>query len=279
MIKDKNLPVQKRPRGRPRSVETDAKLSTVQALDRGLNLLRELAQVGNITLTNLAMRTGMPPSSTHRLLFTLQKHGFVEFDETTQEWQVGIEAFRIGNTYLARTNLVEAARKTLRGLMEDTGETANLGIADKGDVVFIDQIETHNPIRAFFRPGTRSHIHASGIGKSLLADMPHREVEKILKLKGQPEFTSKTLTSTKELFTNLEETRKRGWSIDDEERYSGMRCVASNIYNTFGETVAGISVSGPTVRFPDEVIARLGPIVKRAAAEVTNAIGGKVPSK
>jgi IclR family acetate operon transcriptional repressor len=221
----------------------------------------------------------MPPSSTHRLLFTLQKHGFVEFDETTQEWQVGIEAFRIGNTYLARTNLVEAARKTLRGLMEDTGETANRGIAAQGDVVFIDQIETHNPIRAFFRPGTRSHMHASGIGKSLLADMPRRDVEKILGLKGQPEFTSKTLTSTKELFTNLEETRKRGWSIDDEERYSGMRCVASNIYNTFGETVAGISVSGPTVRFPDEVIARLGPIVKRAAAEVTNAIGGKVPSK
>lgn len=279
MSEDKKIPVQKRPRGRPRSVDTDTKLSTVQALDRGLSLLRELAQIGSITLTDLAIRTDMPPSSTHRILFTLQKHGFVEFDETTQEWQVGIEAFRIGNTYLARTNLVEASRKILRGLMEDTGETANLGIADKGDVVFIDQIETHNPIRAFFRPGTRSHMHASGIGKSLLADMPHRDVEKTLKLKGQPEFTSKTLTSTKDLFTNLEETRKRGWSIDDEERYSGMRCVASNIYNTFGEAIAGISVSGPTVRFPDEVIAKLGPMVKRAAAEVTNAIGGKIPRK
>jgi IclR family acetate operon transcriptional repressor len=279
MSKDRIIPVQKRPRGRPRSVDTDTKLSTVRALDRGLILLRALAQVGNITLTDLAIRTDMPPSSTHRLLFTLQKHGFVGFDETTQEWQVGIEAFRIGNTYLARTNLVEAARKILRGLMEDTGETANLGIADKGDVVFIDQIETHNPIRAFFRPGTRSHMHASGIGKSLLADMLRRDVGKILELKGQPQFTSKTLASTDRLFADLEETRKRGWSIDDEERYSGMRCVASNIYNTFGEAVAGISVSGPTVRFPDEVVAKLGPMVKRAAAEVTNAIGGKVPRK
>ena len=279
MSRDKKTPVQKRPRGRPRSTETDTKLSTVRALDRGLVLLRELAQVGSITLTDLAIRADMPPSSIHRMLFTLQKHGFVEFDETIQEWQIGIETYRIGNTYLARTNLVEAARKPLRHLMEETGETANLGIADNGDVVFIDQIETHNPIRAFFRPGTRSHMHASGIGKSLLADLPHRDVEKILKLKGQPEFTVKTLTSSDNLMADLERTRKRGWSIDDEERYLGMRCVASNIYNSFGEAVAGISISGPTVRFPDEVVAKLGPVVKRAAAEVTNAIGGKVPRR
>jgi IclR family acetate operon transcriptional repressor len=221
------------------------------------------------------MQTEMPPSSTHRILTTLQKHGYVEFDEGTQEWMIGIEAFRIGNTYLARTNLVEAARKTLRRLMEETGETANLGIADNGDVVFVDQVETQNPIRAFFSPGTRGHMHSSGIGKSLLADMPQRDVEKIIRSKGQPEFTQKTLTSSEALFNDLDATRKRGWSIDDEERYSGMRCVASNIYNTFGEAIAGISVSGPTVRFPNHVISELGPKVKRAADEVTSAIGGK----
>jgi IclR family acetate operon transcriptional repressor len=221
------------------------------------------------------MRTEMPASSTHRILTTLQKHGYVEFDEATQEWMIGIEAFRIGNTYLVRTNLVEAARKTLRRLMEETGETANLGIADNGDVVFVDQVETQNPIRAFFTPGTRGHMHSSGIGKSLLADMLRRDVEKIIGKKGQPEFTPKTLTSSEALFRDLDVTRKRGWSIDDEERYSGMCCVASNIYNTFGEAIAGISVSGPTVRFPNHVISELGPKVKRAAEEVTSAIGGK----
>lgn len=272
-----NPEIQKRPRGRPRSVVSDASSATIRALDRGLVLLRELARVRNITLSDLATRTEMPPSSTHRILSTLQKHGFVDFDETTQEWMIGIEAFRIGNSYLLRTNLVEAARKTLRRLMEETGETANLGIADDGDVVFVDQVETQNPIRAFFRPGTRGHMHSSGIGKSLLADMPRREVEKIITEKGQPGFTPRTLTSSEELIDDLRKTRKRGWSIDDEERYSGMRCVASNIYNTFGEAIAGISVSGPAVRFPDSVIAELGPKVKQAADEVTRAIGGKLP--
>jgi len=270
-----NLNTHKRPRGRPRSVSSDTAPSTVQALDRGLTLLRELAKARNITLSDLATGIEMPVSSTHRILSTLQKHGFVEFDESTQEWMIGIEVFRIGNTYLVRTNLVEAARKTLRRLMEETGETANLGIADSGDVVFVDQVETHNPIRAFFSPGTRGYMHSSGIGKSLLADLPRREVEKIIQLKGLPEFTPKTLTSSEDLHNDLGETRKRGWSIDDEERYSGMRCVASSIYNTFGEAIAGISVSGPTVRFPNHVISELGPKVKRAADDVTNAIGGK----
>jgi len=271
--------IHKRPRGRPRSVATDTAPGTVQALDRGLTLLRELASARSITLSDLAIKTEMPPSSTHRILVTLQKHGYVEFDETRQEWMIGIEAFRIGNTYLVRTNLVEAARKTLRRLMEETGETANLGIADNGDVVFVDQVETHNPIRAFFRPGTRGHMHSSGIGKALLSDMPRREVEKIIRNKGQPEFTPKTLTSSENLFSDLDATLERGWSIDDEERYSGMRCVASTIYNSFGEAVAGISVSGPTVRFPNHVISELGPKVNQAADEVTNAIGGKPPRR
>ena len=271
--------LQKRPRGRPRSVASEAGPGTVQALDRGLTLLRELADARNITLSDLAIRAGMPASSTHRILSTLQKHDFVEFNESTQEWMIGIEAFRTGNSYLVRTNLVEAARKSLRHLMEETGETANLAIVDSGDVVFVDQVETHNPIRAFFRPGTRGHMHSSGIGKSLLADMPRRDVEKIIVKKGLPGFTANTLTSSKALFDDLNQIRQRGWSIDDEERHSGMRCVAANIYNNFGEAIAGISVSGPSVRFPDQVIAELGPKVKRAADEVTRSIGGKIPDQ
>jgi len=267
----------KRLRGRPRSLPSDSKGNTVQALERGLMLLRALAKEGGATLTDLALRIGMPPSSAHRVLATLQKHGFVDFDETNQEWAVGIEAFSIGSTYLTRTNLVKAAQKVLRKLMEETGETANLAIPDDGDVVFISQIETINPIRAFFRPGTRSHMHASGTGKVLLADLPRQELEKILQKKGLPEFTPKTLTSPSALFADLEEIRKRGWSFDDEERYSGMRCVAAAVYNSFGEAIAGISVSGPTVRFQDNTMSELGPKVRRAAEEVTTMIGGKVP--
>ncbi len=266
--------VHKRARGRPKSIFHNAQPSTVKALDRGLVLLRHLSQEGQASLSNLALTLGMPPSSAHRVLATLQKHRLVEFDVSSQEWMIGIEAFRIGSAYLVRTNLVEASRQTIRKLMETTGETANIAIADDGDVVFVSQVETHNPIRAFFRVGTRNHMHTSGIGKALMADMERGDVERILQQKGLPQFTAKTLTSPQSLFDDLEAIRKRGWSLDDEERHSGMRCVAASIYNALGEPVAGVSVSGPTVRLTDQIISELGPVVKRAADEITMLIGG-----
>jgi len=134
----------KRSRGRPRTQNNNFAGNTVQALDRGLMLLVALTREGSVTLTDIALKIGMPPSSAHRVLITLQKHGFVEFDETTQEWAIGIEAFRVGNSYLERTNLVEMAQQVMRNLMEDTGETANLAIGSDGQVVFVSQVETHN---------------------------------------------------------------------------------------------------------------------------------------
>jgi len=269
----------KRTRGRPRSQFAETPSSMVKALDRGLQVLRVLSQNGAMTLSDIAGLLKFPVSTAHRLLSTLNEHGFVEFNSETQEWSVGIEAFRIGSTYLVRTNLVEASRTALRSLMDETGETANLAIMDDGDVVFVSQIESHYPIRAFFRSGTRGHMHSSGIGKALLANMPEKEAEKIFKTKGLPPFTDKTLTGTDALFRDLEKTRKRGWSLDDEERYSGMRCVAAPIYNAHGEAIAGISVSGPTVRFSDQTVTDFAAKVMAAAQRVTQMIGGKGPEK
>ncbi len=267
----------KKPRGRPKSPPSELPGATIGALDRGINLLITLAKEGQLSLTDLALSVGMPPSTAHRMLGTLEKHGFVELDIETQQWAIGVEVFRVGSAYLSRTNLVESARATMRNLSEETGETANLAIADQGDVVFISQIESHNPIRAFFRPGTRGYMHASGIGKALLAHVSRADVEKILHKKGCPEFTAKTITSPGALFADLDEIKQRGWALDDEERYSGMRCVAAPIYNSFSEAIAGVSVSGPTVRFPDNLIAEIGPRVKRAAQQITVSIGGKAP--
>jgi len=264
----------KRTRGRPRAAEVDTQGGTVQSLDRGLMVLGALARREAATLTELTSSMGMPASSAHRILKTLQTHGFADFDDATQEWTVGVEAFRVGSAFLRRTNLVEASRGALHRLMIDTGETANLAIADEGDVVFLSQVETHNPIRAFFRPGTRGPMHASGIGKALLAELPRHAVEAIAREKGLPRFTAKTLTTPERLTQDLEATRARGWSLDDEERHDGMRCVAAAIHNGFGEAIAGISISGPAVRFPDDGLDTLGARIRDAAREVTRLIGG-----
>ncbi len=264
-----------RQRGRPKSLFKEPQSETVKALDRGIGLLKILSGDGSLSLSDLAQRVNIPSSTTHRLLATLKKHGLVEFDEGFQTWSIGIEAFRIGNSYLAKTNLVDAARTILRSLMEQSGETANLAICKSGDVIFISQMETPNPIRAFFQAGTRSHMHASGIGKALLAEMSEDEIGKIVKQKGLPRFTSNTITSLAQLLEDLDKSRNLGWAYDDEERYVGMRCIAAGVCNEHGEVVAGVSISGPTIRVSEQLIEKFGPMVRDAANELTRAIGGR----
>jgi IclR family acetate operon transcriptional repressor len=211
------------------------------------------------------------------VLATLEKHGYVDMDEASQTWRVGLEAFRVGARFMQRTNLLEVGRASMRVLMAETGETANLGILDSDHVVFIGQVETHNPIRAFHRPGSQGPMHASGIGKALLAAMPRAEVEGLLRRTGLEAFAPKTLTAPEALLADLEATRARGWSFDNEERYEGMSCIAAVIYDGFREPIAGISVSGPSARFTPAALPGLGAAVVAAAAEVTAQIGGEAP--
>ncbi len=262
-----------RRRGRPRSESGAAQTPTVQALDRGLALLSGLARRERATLTELALALGMPASSVHRLLATLQRHGLVAFDEAAQHWRIGVEAFRIGSVFLTRANVVDAAREPMRRLVEATGETANLAIADGAEMVFVSQIETSHPIRAFFRPGARGPMHASGAGKALLAALPWAEVERLLTGAGLPEYTERTLTTPQALRAALETVRAQGWALDDEERHLGMRCVAAVVRGPGGEASAGLSVSGPAARLPDARLGELGQIVRRAADEISRLIG------
>lgn len=264
----------KRPRGRPRKHPSEAESTPVQALERGLNLLSLLAKERRTSLTEIALRAGMPPSTAHRLLMTLQTHRFADFDENTQDWMIGVEAYRIGSGFLNRINIVEAAQSTMHELMTETGETANLAIADDGDVIFVSQVETQNPIRAFFRPGTRSHMHASGAGKALLAQMQREDVEALLQKKGLPEFTETTINKPAPLFVELDKIRKQGWSFDDEERYAGMRCIAAPVFGAQGAAVAAISVSGPSARFSEQNVADFSIVVRHAAARLTKEVGG-----
>ncbi len=260
-------------RGRPRSSTSASVAQPVQALDRGLTILAALAKHRSAALSALARQVEMPPSTVHRFLATLQTHGFADFDGQTQEWSVGIGAFRVGNTYLRRSNLVEAAQAPMRSLMEQTGETANLGIADQGFIVFISQIETQNPIRAMFQAGARSPMHASGIGKAMLAYLSAANVEQALRANGQPSFTPQTLTTPESLHQDLVRSQARGWSFDNEERHTGMCCIAAPIFDREGQPVAGVSVSGPAARFTREMIASTGPLVQQTAAEITAITG------
>ena len=249
--------------------------SSVQVLDRSLKLLDLVASADGAALTELSDQSGMAPSTVHRLLTSLANHGMVTHDSETGAWTIGLKAFEIGNAFLRFRKLGTISRPFLKQLMEHSGETANIGIEDGGDVVFISQVESHAPMRAFFRPGRRGPIHASGIGKAILSTWDNAGIERLLTPRPLARFTEKTRDTLPKLLTDIETIRTRGWSIDDEEHTLGMRCLAAPIFNEYGEAIAGISVSGPAVRLLDETLTALGPVVKAAADGVTQAMGGR----
>ena len=167
----------------------------------------------------------------------------------------------------------------MRKLMEVTGETANLGIQQEGSVLFLSQVETQASIRAFFPPGTLSPMHASGIGKALLAHMDDVRLDKLLHSEDFEKFTDHSITDPVALKTHLIEIRSKGYSVDNEEKNIGMRCIAAPVFDFNGEAIAGISVSGPTSRIEPARLEQLIAPVISAARDLSLAIGGNASAR
>jgi IclR family transcriptional regulator, acetate operon repressor len=266
----------RRARGRPRSWDDKSGQNTIKSLDRAMSVFEHLSTQRGVSLSALSDQLGESTATLYRILFTLETRGLVEFDQAEQLWHIGPGAFIIGARFLRRTSLVERARPILRKLMEDTGETANLGVGQSHQVLFVSQVETHSNIRAFFPPGTLSPMHASGIGKALLAFMDPDLCERIVSRERMERFTEYTLCEADVLMADLEQIRERGYSIDGEEKNIGMRCIAAPVFDNYGEAVAGLSVSGPTSRVSQDKIGALSVAVMAAANALTSALGGDV---
>jgi IclR family transcriptional regulator, acetate operon repressor len=250
----------------------------VQSLTRGLSIMEALAQAdGGLTLTDLAHRVELPPSTTHRLLATLEKMDYVYQSGGMGLWYIGLQAFTVGSTFLANRDFVGESHSYMRRLMEQSGETANLAILDGTEAVFIAQVQCHEMMRTLVRLGSRVPLHASGVGKTIFAALPNEQIDAILKVKGLPRITENTIIVPETMWAAIKVIRQRGYSFDDEEHVRSTRCVAATIYDEHAEPLGAISVAGPSSRLPDERIRQLGPIVAHIAQELTGKIGGRWP--
>lgn len=269
-----------RKRGRPPGRGNRAGEGRNQSLKRALTLLQRLAEApGGMQLTDLSYQLGMPVATVHRLLATFEELDFVEQDDEQGLWYVGLNAFTVGNAFLNRRDFVAIARPHMHALVDQCGETVNLGVLDDGEVVFVSQIESPEVMRMIVRLGSRSPIHASGVGKALLAGMPERRVARILERRGLPRYTERTLDNPAALYAELEQTRQRGYALDDEEHAVGLRCVAAAIFDENAQALAAISLSGPKARMVDDRLGELGQAIRQTAAEITAALGGRKPGE
>jgi len=264
---------QKRLRGRPKSFYDNSAQNRIQALDRALDVLNCLAEKSGMTLTEIAEKLDQSPATIYRVLATFEARQAVEMDPASQEWFIGPTSFRLGSAFLRRTGVVERARPLMRELMEETGETANLGTEVSGQVMFLSQVETHENIRAFFSPGTTSPMHASGIGKALLAHAEQSVIDKYVAQENLASFTDKTISDKDGLRDELAKIKAQGYAFDNEEKNIGMRCIAAPVFNYYGEAVAGISISGPTIRLSLDRIDLVSKMVMKKAATLSKSLG------
>ncbi|MDM7323567.1 MAG: IclR family transcriptional regulator, partial [Thermus sp.] len=228
----------------------------VRTLERGLEVLEALAELGEAGLSTLASRTRFHKSTLYRLLQTLVRHGFVE--EEGGFYRVGPKAFAVGQAY-PRQNLLLAVRPEMEALAAQTGESVNLAVLAGREALYLDQAEGSRLVRLFTAPGSRAPLHATGVGKVLLA------------FRGVPEglaltpYTPFTLTRLEDLEGELEAVRRQGYALDNEEKELGVRCVAAPIFGPSGEVVAALSLSAPASRLSLEEAHRLAPRVVEAA--------------
>jgi IclR family acetate operon transcriptional repressor len=240
--------------------------------------MRHLADSpGGLTLTEVAEAAKLPPSTTHRLLTTLESERFVRPDAQAGVWRIGVAAFFVGSAFARSRDKLSLTRPFLNRLMEQSGETANLYVESDGETVCIGQIESRHAMRAITGVGGRVMLHCSAVGKALLAHMEPARRAKLLPRPMLAPVTAATITRRDQLERALEQVRALGYAVDDEEHALGLRCVAAPVFDEHGQAVAAMSISGPSARIPQARLAELGGAVAQAAQEATREYGGQAP--
>ncbi|MFC4454463.1 IclR family transcriptional regulator [Deinococcus sonorensis] len=247
--------------------------SPVRTLERGLHVLSVLGAGGAATLSDLSRRAGLSASTASRLLQTLEKAGYAEWDAASGQWRVGLGAYRVGAAYVGGSGLTGAADPAMQRLVAELGETCNLAVVQGGEAVYIHQVEGRQLVRMFTTLGAGASLHATGVGKALMAWQPPEEVRARLGGGPYPALTPHTLTTLAQYLESLEAVRQQGYALDDQERELGVRCVAAPVHDAAGRVVAALSVSAPTTRLSEARVPETARRVREAAAEVSRRLG------
>lgn len=244
----------------------------VQSVARVFELLEILADAaGDVTISDLAARSGLPLPTIHRLLRTMVTRGYAR-QLPSRRYALGARLIRLGEQ--AQSQLGAVARPELLQLAQSLGETANLAALDRDAAVYVAQAPSRHAMRMFTEVGRRVDLHDTGVGKAILATLPDETVEAVVARTGLPTATAKSHRTLEALLADLANIRTRGYAVDDEEQELGVRCYAVAVPDA--PAPMAVSVSGPLARVDAGFAERAVPVLKatadRISAELTGAV-------
>ena len=253
-------------------MERDPETYNVRAVERATRILSSLdgdhAERG---VSEIAQATGLHKATAHRIIMTLLNCGFLERTADGERVRLGLRLVELGLGALRDLDFRRAAFPYMQQLVERFDETCDLGIFDRGRVLYVEVVHSEHSLTVAARIGRHLPVHCTASGRVFLAFLPPEVVEPIL---SAPLLvcTEKTITSPAQLREELEATRQRGYGLDDEEFEVGIRAVSAPIWDIDGNVIAALSMPGPTNRMSPERI----PEIAQALIEAARAISAHV---
>jgi IclR family pca regulon transcriptional regulator len=224
-----------------------------------------------MTLSDIAEATGLTRATARRFLLTLLELGYVRADGRL--FALTPHVLELGFSYLSGLALPEIVAPHLEELSRELNESASASVLDGGDIVYIARVPARRIMRVSITVGTRFPAHATSMGRVLLAGLDESGLERYLDSIGRETLTEKTVTDAASLRRTLDEVRRQGWALLDQELEQGLRSIAAPLHGADGRVVAAINVSTSTSTASLERIRDdYRPAVLRAAADISAAL-------
>lgn len=222
------------------------KTQTVPALDRALSILELLASSrSGLSLPEIVEQSGLPRSTAHYLVVTLERRGYVQRNERTTRYMFGTAMVRVANSAVAGLSLRSQATPFLQRLARSTGLTAHMGILSDNECVLIAKQDPPSGSTVATWIGKRMAIHCTALGKALGSCLTRPELEALLQAHPLMRHNDNTISCRRKLFNEMEKVVRLGYSLDNEEEEVGCRCIGVPIRPREGGGVpAAISVAG-----------------------------------
>jgi DNA-binding IclR family transcriptional regulator len=250
------------------------------AVERALAMLEAVAQEPEgLSNAEISRKLQIPKSSASYILRTLEKQAYLNRDPGSGRYRVGLKILSLSRGALTGIDVREVALPIMRHLMQKTSLTCHLAILDGPEAVYIEKVEPEGFIRMDTWVGRRMRVHATSVGKALVAHIAQQRLEKMLSERGMEKRTPKTITSVARLLKELEKVRTQGYAVDDEENNLGARCVGAPVFDQNGAIEAALGLSGTIGQVNAHTMPRILEALKDAARHISMQLGYRPPHR
>ncbi len=259
---------------RPAKDRAAARGPVVPNVDRALAVLEALAAAPRgLALGALSASLRLPASSAWRILMTLLRRGFVQRDGDARRFTLTGKLLALGHAATSDRNLVEIALDVMREARDAVGETVLLGTLREGSAIALAQVPGSHPFKFVVDPGMTMCLHTAAPAKAMLALLPEREREAILRGMALTRYNERTIATRGAFRAEMDRIRAAGYALDRAEQFEGVHCVAAAIRDAHGYPLASIWITGPATRMPEAALPRLGTAMREAARRIEAAMG------